>query len=135
MTFVPTLSWHLYVYRKSQKMMGQKPNEKLFTVAPYFKVTGRSIGTLEKWPKWDVWVFPEKFSWGFCPMLSPDIYIYLGSHKKIMEQKPDCFLFRKKSCTCTCTRTCTCTCTWIPWHLVIYMYTYSNMCSIIFKMN
>ena len=46
--------------------------------------------TFEKWPKCDIWVYPEIFSlFFFVPHLSPDFYIYLECHRRILGQKPN----------------------------------------------
>ena len=58
--------WLPYIYSDSQKILGQKPTEIFFTVAPYVEVT-----SILKSP-WDsvtqrVWVYPEKFNIDFLP--------------------------------------------------------------------
>ena len=62
--------------------MGQKPNEKFFTMAPYFKVTPQ-IGLLKSGQNETLGFTLKNFSVFFCPTLLPLFYMYLGSHKKL----------------------------------------------------
>ena len=78
----------LYVYRKSLRNYGPKPNEFFFTVAPYFKVTPQ-MGHLKSGQNKDIWVYPENFFMGLWSHTYFLTSIYLESHRRIMDQKPN----------------------------------------------